>query len=88
MKRRPGRLWLLFFGKKRRGFPELAVITLVLLAGLALLFGLPGGADLSRYATAVSVALLVLLILGSLALVAIALLRPPSRPGRRPPGRR
>ncbi len=76
MKRqRPGRLWLLFFGKKRRGFPELLVITVVALLGLALLFGLPGGADLSRYATLLSVAVLVLLIGGSLALVAAAFLR-------------
>ena len=70
--KRPGRLWLLFFGKKRRGFPELLVITVVAVLALALLFGLPGGADLSRYATAVSVLLLVALILGSLGLVAVA----------------
>ena len=73
--KRPGRLWLLFFGKKRRGFPELLAITAVAVFALALLFGLPGGADLSRYATAVSVLLLVALILASLGLVAVAWLR-------------
>ena len=78
-RRRPGRLWLLFFGKKRRGFPELLVITIVAVFALALLFGLPGGADLSRYATAVSVAALVILIAGSLVLVAVAWLRPRGR---------
>lgn len=74
-KRRPGRLWLLFFGKKRRGFPELLAITVVAVLALALVFGLPGGADLSRYATAVSVLVLVALIVGSLVLVAVAWLR-------------
>ncbi len=74
-RRRPGRLWLLFFGKKRRGFPELLVLTVVAVLGLALLFGLPGGADLSRYAAALSVLLLLLLIVGSLALVAVAWIR-------------
>ncbi len=74
-KRRPGRLWLLFFGKKRRGFPELLAITLAVLILLALLFGLPGGAELSRYASALSVLLLLLLIAGSLVLVVVAWLR-------------
>lgn len=78
-RRGPGRLWLLFFGKKRRGFPELLVITAIAVVVLALTFGLPGGADLARYATAASVAALILLIVGSLALVAIALLRPRGR---------
>lgn len=80
-KRRPGRLWLLFFGKKRRGFPELLVITLGAVLLLALLFRLPGGASLSRYATFASVLVLVLLVAGSLVMVAIGFLRPPR--GRR-----
>lgn len=78
-RRRPGRLWLIFFGKKRRGFPELLAVTLVVVALLALSFGLPGGADLSRYATAISVAALVILVAGSLALVLVAWLRPRGR---------
>ncbi|HEX6548292.1 MAG TPA: hypothetical protein VF134_06085 [Candidatus Dormibacteraeota bacterium] len=78
-RKRPGRLWLLFFGKKRRGFPELLVYTVGAVVLLALAFGLPGGARLSRYATAVSVAILVLLILGSLGLVVLAWLRPRGR---------
>lgn len=78
-KRRPGRLWLLFFGKKRRGFPELLVITVLAVIALGLVFGIPGGADLSRYATAVSVLLLVSLVVGSVVLVVIALLRPRAR---------
>lgn len=69
----------MFFGKKRRGFPELLALTLVAVALLALSFGLPGGADLSRYATAISVAALVILVAGSLALVLVAWLRPRGR---------
>lgn len=84
-RKRPGRLWLLFFGKKRRGFPELLVITLVAVVVLGLLFGLPGGADVSRYATLATVLVLVLLILGSLGLVLVAWLR---QRGRTPRGRR
>jgi hypothetical protein len=80
-KRRPGRLWLLFFGKKRRGFPELLVATVVAVFALALLFGLPGGAALSRYATFASVLLLVLLIAVSLVLVLVGFFRSPR--GRR-----
>lgn len=75
-KRRPGRLWLLFFGKKRRGFPELLALTVLAVVGLALVFGLPGGADISRYATALSVFLLVSLVVGSLVMVVVAWLRP------------
>jgi hypothetical protein len=78
-KRRPGRLWLLFYGKKRRGFPELLALTLAAVVLLALAFGVPGGAGLSRYATALSVSALVLLIAGSLALVVLAWLRPRGR---------
>ena len=80
-KRRPGRLWLLFFGKKRRGFPELLAGTVLALLALALVFGLPGGAALSRYATFASVLLLLLLIAGSLVLVVVGFWRSPR--GRR-----
>ncbi len=78
---RPSRLWLFFHGRKRRGFPGLVVGGLALVFALALLFRLPGGPDFSRYATAVSVAALLLLILCSLALVLAAFFRPPR--GRR-----
>ena len=80
-RKRPGRLWLFFWGKKRRGFPGLMVGVIVVLLGLALLFGLPGGADLSRWWSLVSVTVLVLLILASLAAVVVGLVRPPR--GRR-----
>jgi len=55
---------------------------LALVVVLGALFGLPRGADASRLAIVVSVSALVLLILASLALVAVAALRHPRR-GRR-----
>ncbi len=81
-RRRPGRLWLFFWGKKRRGFPGLLVALLATTVGLALLFRLPGGPQLSRYAGLLTITALALLILASLALVAAAAIRPPRR-GRR-----
>jgi peptidoglycan/LPS O-acetylase OafA/YrhL len=81
-RRRPGRLWLFFYGRKRRGFPGLLVALIVAVVVLGALYGLPNGADLSRLAIVLTVSVLVLLILGALVLVAIAALRPPRR-GRR-----
>ena len=78
-RRRPGRLWLFFWGRKRRGFPGLLVAVVLIVVGLGLLFGLPGGADLCRYALILPVSLLVLVILASLVLVALAWLRPRGR---------
>jgi len=77
--RRPGRLWLFFRGRKRRGFPGLLVGLVVASVLLGLLYGIPGGADLSRWAFPLTLAALVLLILASLALVAVAAVRPPGR---------
>ena len=85
-RRRPGQLWLFFYGRRRRGFPGLLVGLLALALLLALLYGLPGGADLSRWFLVLTAAALVLLILGSLALVAVAALRGDAREPRR--GRR
>jgi peptidoglycan/LPS O-acetylase OafA/YrhL len=81
-RRRPGRLWLFFHGRKRRGFPGLLVALVVTAVALGALYGLPHGADLSRLAIVLTVSALVLLILASLVLVAIAAIRPPRR-GRR-----
>jgi hypothetical protein len=85
-RRRPGRLWLFFYGRKRRGFPGLLVGLLAAALLLGLAYGVPGGADLSRWFIVVTLVALSALILGSLALVAVAALRRPPR-GRRP-GRR
>lgn len=81
-RRRPGRLWLFFYGRKRRGFPGLLVGLLLAMLVLGALYGLPHGADLSSFALLLAVTVLVLLILASIALVAIAAIRPPRR-GRR-----
>ncbi|TMC05853.1 MAG: hypothetical protein E6J41_20670 [Chloroflexi bacterium] len=81
-RKRPGRLWLFFHGRKRRGFPGLLVALIVAVVFLGALYGLPHGADLSRLAIVLTVSVLVLLILGALVLVAIAAVRPPRR-GRR-----
>jgi hypothetical protein len=82
-RRRPGRLWLFFYGRKRRGFPGLLVGLIVAALLLGALYGLPHGADLSRYAIVLTLSALVLLIVGALALVLVALLRPPRRRGPR-----
>ena len=83
--RRPGRLWLLFWGRKRRGFPGLLVGLVVAAVALGLLYGVPGGADLSRWALVLAIAVLLIAILASLALVVVAAIRPPlgRRRGRR-----
>lgn len=75
MKKRPSRLWLFFWGRKRRGFPGLLVGIFVIVVLLGLLYGLPGGADLSRYAIVLSLSVLLFLIAASLALVVVAAFR-------------
>jgi peptidoglycan/LPS O-acetylase OafA/YrhL len=80
MKRpRPGRLWLFFWGRKRRGFPGLMAALFVALLVLALLYGQPAGVNLSRWLYFLFPAALLALILGSLVAVGIGLLRPPRR---------
>jgi hypothetical protein len=78
-RRRPGRLWLFFYGRQRRGFPGLLVVLLVLVLVLGLAYGLPGGADASRLVIVVTGGALVLLIVASLLLVAFAWRRPRGR---------
>ncbi len=76
MKKRPGRLWLLFYGRQRRGVPWLLIAVIVSVFVLGLTFAVPGGADMWRSVAPV--------ILGVLLLVAIvaaiaAMLRPRRR---------
>jgi len=77
-KKRPGRLWLFFWGKKRRGFPGLLVGTVVVLVVLGLAFGLaPHGFDVLGYLfllpvlglVGVCVAAIVLTILAALGIL-------------------
>ncbi len=77
MRKRPGRLWLFFYGRARRGFPWLLVGVLVAVLVFAFLFAIPGGSDLSR--TLGGVALGVLLLGAAAFVIAVAFF-----PRRRP----
>ena len=76
-KKRPGFLWLLFYGRRRRGFPWLLVIVLAAILACGLVFAIPGGADASR---AIAAAVFGLLLVGAIALAVVAVLRPRRRP--------
>ena len=78
-RKRPGRLWLFFWGRRRRGFPGLLAGIVVALLVLALVFRLPGGPALSRWVLLGSEVALGLLILGSLGAVLVGLVRPRRR---------
>jgi hypothetical protein len=75
-KKRPGRLWLFFYGRQRRGVPWLFIGVIVAVLVLALTFALPGGADMWRSIAPLLIGvLLVAAILGAIA----AILRPRRR---------
>ena len=76
-KKRPGFLWLLFYGRRRRGFPWMLVIVLAAILALGLVFAIPGGPDASR---AVAAAVFGLLMVGAVVLAIVAVLRPRRRP--------
>jgi uncharacterized membrane protein YccC len=75
-KKRPGPLWLFFYGRQRRGFPRLLVTVIVAIVVLALSFAIPGGADMWR---AIAPFLLGLLIVCALVGAILAALRPRRR---------
>ena len=70
MKKRPGRLWLFFYGRPRRGFPWLLVGVLLAVLVFGLLFAIPGGSDLSRTLGGVALGLLLVGGAGFVILVA------------------
>jgi hypothetical protein len=76
VKKRPGPLWLLFYGRRRRGVPWLLIAVIISVVLLALTFAVPGGADMWR-----SVAPIILGVLLLVAIVAAiaAMLRPRRR---------
>lgn len=74
--KRPGPLWLFFYGRRRSGVPWLLLGTLVVIVVLALSFAIPGSADMLR---AVAPFLLGILIIGALAGAILAALRPRRR---------
>jgi hypothetical protein len=75
--RRPGVLWMFFYGRQRRGFPWLLVGIVVTVGVLALTFAIPGGADVWRGLAPVFLVLLIVAVIVS----AVAILR--ARPRRR-----
>lgn len=75
-KKLPGRLWLFFYGRRRRGVPWLLIGVIVSVLLLALTFAVPGGADMWRSIAPVLIGvLLAVAILGAIA----AILRPRRR---------
>jgi hypothetical protein len=77
-KRRPGFWWLFFYGRRRRGVPWLLIALLAAVLLLGLSFGLPGAGGL-RVLDLIGVAVIGLLLAGSLGLALLALLRPRGR---------
>jgi len=76
VKKRPGRLWLLFYGRQRRGVPWLLIALLAGVVLLALTFAVPGGPELWRSVAPVLMG--VLLVAAIVAAIAAGL-----RPRRR-----
>ena len=76
MKKRPGLLFMFFYGRARRGFPWLLVATLLAVVVLALIFALPGGPDLARF----SAVLFGLPLVGGLVIAILAVVFPRRRP--------
>ena len=76
-RRRPGRLWLFFYGRPRRGFPWLLAGIVVTILVLSLTFAIPGGADVWRGLAPV---FLVVLIAGAVVAAVILIRNPRRRP--------
>ena len=75
-KKRPGRLWLFFYGRQRRGFPWLLVGLFVVIVALAISFAIPGWADMWRNVAPV---IFGLLIVGAVVAAIAAAFRPRRR---------
>ena len=78
--RRPSRLWLFFYGRRRRGFPGLLVAILALTVVLGLTFVSRAGVAISYW---IGIGLVVAIALLALAALAAALLASLRRPGGR-----
>lgn len=76
-RRRPSRLWLFFYGRRRRGFPGLLVGVILLAIVLGLSFASRAGAAISHRVGLAFVAVIALLAAGALAIALAASLRPP-----------
>lgn len=78
--RRPSRLWLFFYGRRRRGFPGLLVAVLGLAVVLGLTFASHAGAAVSYW---IGIGFLAAIALLALAALGVALLASLRRPGGR-----
>ncbi|TMD35349.1 MAG: hypothetical protein E6I95_04085 [Chloroflexi bacterium] len=76
MKKRPGRLWLLFYGRQRRGVPWLLIAVVVGVVLLGLTFAVPGGADVWRSVAPIVIGVL---LLAAIVAAIAAMLRPRRR---------
>ncbi|TAN33316.1 hypothetical protein EPN29_06035 [bacterium] len=75
-KKRPGPLWLLFYGRRRSGFPWLLAGVIAAVVVLGLTFAIPGGAEMWR---SIAPPLLGLLIALAIVAALVAALRPRRR---------
>ena len=76
MKKRPGLLWLLFYGRQRRGVPWLLIAVVVGVVLLGLTFAVPGGADVWRSVAPIVIGVL---LLAAIVAAIAAMLRPRRR---------
>jgi hypothetical protein len=76
VKKRPGRLWLFFYGRQRRGVPWLLIGVVVGVVVLAITFALPGGPDMWR---SVAPILIGVLLVGAIVAAIAAVARPRRR---------
>ncbi len=84
MRKPPSRLWLFFYGRRRRGVPWLLIAVIISVVVLSLTFAVPGAADMWR---SVAPIILGVLLLVAIAAAIVAMLRPRRRrpSGPRPP---
>ena len=75
-KKRPGALWLFFYGRQRRGFPWLLALLMAVIIVLALSFAIPGAADMWRAVTPIIFGVIVVAAIG---LLVAAMFRSPRR---------
>ena len=68
---------MLFYGRRRGGFPWLLAAVFATVAVFALVFALPGGADVSRV---IAAGVFGFLIVGAVAFAIFAVWRPRRRP--------
>jgi len=73
VKDRPGFWWMLFYGRRRRGFPWLLLGVVVAILLFAPIFVIPGGADASRVFAGVVFGLV---LVGAIVLAVVAVFRP------------